>query len=74
MAIFNYFWLFLAIVSVFGYYMLFHFRLLATIIITFRYSKLFHLRLFGLCDAIIGYFWLLKVISPYVIIGNFRLL
>jgi hypothetical protein len=24
--------------------------------------------------AIIGYFWLLKSISPYVIISNFRLL
>jgi hypothetical protein len=34
----------------------------------------FILGYFRLCEAIVGYFWLLKVISPYVIINNFRLL
>jgi hypothetical protein len=29
--------------------------------------------LFRVCEVIVGYFWLLKVISPYVIINNFRL-
>jgi hypothetical protein len=29
---------------------------------------------FRLREAIIDYFWLLKVISPYVIIDNFKLL
>jgi hypothetical protein len=33
----------------------------------------FILSYFLLCEAIGGYFWLLKVISPYVIIGYFRL-
>jgi hypothetical protein len=28
---------------------------------------------FQLCETIIGYFWLLNVISPYVIIGYFKL-
>jgi hypothetical protein len=33
----------------------------------------FILGYFGLYEAIIGYFFLLKVISPYVIIGYFKL-
>jgi hypothetical protein len=28
--------------------------------------------LFWVCEAIVGYFWLLKVISPYVIINYGR--
>jgi hypothetical protein len=32
--------------------------------------KFFHFQLY---EVIVGYFWLLKVISPYVIIGYFRL-
>jgi len=28
---------------------------------------------FQLCEAIVGYFWLLNIISPYVIIGYFKL-
>jgi hypothetical protein len=33
----------------------------------------FILGYFQLCDDIVGYFWLLKVISPYVIIGYYKL-
>jgi hypothetical protein len=28
---------------------------------------------FRLCETIVGYFWLLKVINPYVIIGYLKL-
>jgi hypothetical protein len=52
--------------------MLFHFRLFAIIII-FLNSKLFHLKFFRLCEVIVSYFWLVKIISPYVIIGYFML-
>jgi hypothetical protein len=34
----------------------------------------FILGYFRLCEAIISYFLLLKVIAPYVIFGNFKLL
>jgi hypothetical protein len=34
----------------------------------------FILGYFQLCEVIIGYFWLLKVISPFPIIGNYKLL
>jgi hypothetical protein len=57
MVILNYFWLF---------FWLFHPRLLLAIL------NYFILSYFQQCEVIIGYFWLLKVISPYVIIGNFR--
>jgi len=33
----------------------------------------FILGYFQLCDAIVGYFWLLKVIPPYVIIEDYKL-
>jgi len=39
--------------------------------ITFGYFWLFHPRQFL---VILSYFWLLKANSPYVIIGNYRLL
>ncbi len=35
--------------------------------------KLFHLRLFLICEDIIGYFWLLKVISPKITFVHYRL-
>jgi hypothetical protein len=41
------------------------------LLVNFGYCKLFQFRLLV---AIISYFWLLKVISPYVIIHNFMLL
>jgi hypothetical protein len=56
-----------------GYCKPFHFRLFVTIISSFDYFKLFHFMLFRVCEVIVGYFLLLKVISPYVIINNFRL-
>jgi hypothetical protein len=49
-----------------GYLQLY--KLLLTIV------SYFILGYFLLCDPILGYFWLLKFISPYVIIDNFRLL
>ncbi len=33
----------------------------------------FHLRFFWLCEAIVGYFWLLKVVLTYVIIDYYEL-
>jgi hypothetical protein len=60
---------------IFGYYMLFHFRLFVIIINYFGYFKLFHLRLFStvLVD-ISGYFKLnyhrlLMIINGYYISG-----
>jgi hypothetical protein len=67
------------------YFLLFQLRLFSTIInyflllyvilamvnyFTFGY---FILSYFKLYEVIVCYFWLLKVISPYVIIGYFRL-
>jgi hypothetical protein len=60
--------LLMVILNFFGYFLLFHPRLLLAIL------SYFILSYFLLCEAIIGYIWLLKVISPYVIIGNSRLL
>jgi hypothetical protein len=47
--------------------------LFVTITSFFCSFKLFKLRFFWLCEAIVGYLWLLKVISPYVIFGYSRL-
>jgi hypothetical protein len=51
---------------IYGYLWLFSKNL-----VIFCYCKLFQFRLF---IAIINYFWLLKVISLYVITSNYRLL
>jgi len=70
----NYFQLLYDYFSLFN---LFHLRLFSTIVnffdyyMFFFYCKLFQ---FKLLAAIISYLWLLKLISPYVIIGNSRLL
>jgi hypothetical protein len=48
--------------------------LFVIIISFFCYYKLFILGYFQLCENIIGYFWILKAISPYVIISNSILL
>jgi hypothetical protein len=50
-----------------------------TLFINLNYFTLHYLRLFMVIFKknyyfTLGYFWLLKVISPYVIIGNYRLL
>jgi hypothetical protein len=63
---------------IFSYFKLFQFRLFSTIIYIyifsfFWYYTLFILNYFKLFETIVGYFWLLKVISHYVIIGNFTL-
>jgi hypothetical protein len=58
----------MVILNYFGYFWLFHLRLLLVIL------SYFILRYFRLCEGIIGYFWLLKVISLDVIIDNFKLL
>jgi len=47
--------------------MLFHLKLFMAII------SYFILSYFQLCEVIINYFWLFKVISPYVIIDYSRL-
>ncbi len=47
--------------------MLFHFKLFMAIL------NYFILNYFLLCEAIVGYFWPLKVVSPYVIINYFML-
>jgi hypothetical protein len=62
---------------IYGYFLLFHLRLFLAIVNSFGYCiflcycKLFQ---FKLLVTIINYFWLLKAISPYVIIDNSRLL
>jgi hypothetical protein len=58
---------------IFGYCRLFHFKLFATTISLFSILNYFILGYFQLCEIIVGYFWLLKVISPYVIIGYSKL-
>ncbi len=50
----------------FGYYKLLHFKLFYVFLVILNY---FIFGNFQSCEIIIGYFWLLKVISPYVIIG-----
>jgi hypothetical protein len=58
------------LLAIASYFILGYLRLLENI---FGYFKLFHLRLFRLCEAIVGYFWLLNVISPYVVIDYSKL-
>jgi len=58
----------MVILNYFGYFWLFHLRLLLVIL------SYFILRYFRLCEAILGYFWLFKAISPDVIIDNSKLL